>query len=352
MKQGLLNNEAVVPPMQHMSLSSQAAAPSAPTWDQVQGAMSEERSTNNNATINNNTIPPLAERVQQMAMAQPSMPHQPHFDPDNHNSHRQHSGMHQPMQRPMGSMVRQPVLDGPTLLSGLSHIRIREKIRLSQILFGWERPNVYQIEDFHGQEGHPLIFANEESSCCERQCCPAGVRGWEMDISLNGGHQGAIPYLRFRKPTACACCCSCRPVLEVHDMQHNFIAGTIENPCECCGMRYIIKDNTGTPVLEVHGSCCQPGFCCRCPCDPCRHIEFDVKDIHSGEVVGCIRKTWGGFVRDIVSDSGLFEVEFGKVAHPQFKGLLIACALFISEEYFTRGGGEQRTDSFAMALLR
>ena len=50
-------------------------------------------------------------------------------------------------------------------------------------------------------------------------------------------------------------------------------------------------------------------------------------------------------MRDIVTDAGVFEVEFGKVRSPQFKGLLIAAALFISEEFFTRGGEEQRDDS-------
>lgn len=110
-------------------------------------------------------------------------------------------------------------------------------------------------------------------------------------------------------------------------------------------MRYILKDASGAPILEVHGTACQLGFCCRCPCGPCATIEFEVRDYNTQEHVGQIRKTWGGVVRDWVSDAGLFEVEFGKVAHPHVKGMLLATALFLSEEYFTRGGNEQRSDS-------
>lgn len=263
---------------------------------------------------------------------------------------------HMPMviQPPQGIIVQQqPVyMDGNALLSQLNHIVIREKIRLIQVLVGWERPNMYQIEDKNGQVGHPLIFAEEKSGCFERQCCPNGVRGWEMNIKINGGVSGQIPYLHFKKPTACACCCYCRPVLEIFDSQNDYLVGTIENPFECCAMKYIIKDNNGVEVLQVRGHSCQPGMICRCPCGPCRNIEFEVTDINTGEQVGMIKKAWGGVMRDWISDAGLFEVEFGKVRHPQFKGLVVACALFLSEEYFTRGGQDQRDDSLLGVFSR
>ena len=62
-------------------------------------------------------------------------------------------------------------------------------------------------------------------------------------------------------------------------------------------------------------------------------------------MVGHIRKTWGGVVRDWITDAGLFEVEFGKVRHPQFKGLAIACALFLSRR--SRAVTKERGDSIA-----
>ena len=55
-------------------------------------------------------------------------------------------------------------------------------------------------------------------------------------------------------------------------------------------------------------------------------------------------------MRDYISDAGVYEVEFGRVTAPQYKGLLIATALFLSEEYFTRGGMEQRDHSLLGAL--
>ncbi|CAD7956760.1 unnamed protein product [Amoebophrya sp. A25] len=251
--------------------------------------------------------------------------------------------------------------NGYQLLSSLQRIVIKEKVRLSQLLLGWDRPNVYRIVDAnpfssapHLADGPTLMFARERSDCCSRQCCPSGVRGWEMELTLanSGGGRyddaaGETPYLYFKKPLACACCCLCRPELEMFDMETRQLAGVITNPFSCCGMRYIIHDNMRNPVLEVRGSVCQCGMCCRCPCDPCKTVTFDIVDFNTKEKVGAIMRQWGGFMRDCFAggDAGVFEVEFGRIAHPQFKGLLIACALFLSEEYFTRGGEEQRDAS-------
>jgi len=55
--------------------------------------------------------------------------------------------------------------------------------------------------------------------------------------------------------------------------------------------------------------------------------------------------------RNEVSDAGLYEVEFGQVRHPQFKGLVLACALFLSEEYFTRGGQSQRDNALLPNIM-
>ena len=50
--------------------------------------------------------------------------------------------------------MQQPTLDGHSLLNRLNHIVIREKIQMMQVLLGWEKPNVYQIEDKFGAQGH------------------------------------------------------------------------------------------------------------------------------------------------------------------------------------------------------
>lgn len=257
----------------------------------------------------------LPPQHQQQALVQPppqQMAHQPLLP----NQQQQVVLMPVPVQ------IVQPgfqyVLDGHQVLSALTHIVIREKIRMLQVLVGWERPNVYQIEDRNAVEKHPLfscaalaprqnenigpkkygnihpnfraekimektvfmrkkptnivsgscttgplLFAEEKSHCLARQCCPSGVRGWEMNIRVNGGAAGQIPFLHFKKPMACACCCFCRPVLEIYDRsqgQGNYLVGTIENPFVCCNMQYEIKDNTGVAVLRVRGHACQPGM--------------------------------------------------------------------------------------------
>mmetsp|Transcript_25433 Transcript_25433/g.64062 ORF Transcript_25433/g.64062 Transcript_25433/m.64062 type:complete len:365 (+) Transcript_25433:754-1848(+) len=310
-------------------------------------------------------------------------------------------------QPPPGTMIIPPdqqlpppsSVTGYQLLQQLTQVTIREKVRLSQIFFGWEQANQYQIEipsvnanrvpgmDNGNTPGTVVMYAHEKSGCFQLQCCPAGVRGWEMTVSMNSPANPAmqppfpgmnptgttaaagaqlsalagwqppsainplLPYLYFKKPTACACFCCCRPHVEMWDLQLNTLAGMITNPFECCGMRYLILDNLKNPVLEVHGSSCQPGMCCACPCDPCNKIVFHVKDLATGEKVGEIRKTWGGFLRDwVAGDAGVYEVEFGAVQHPQFKGLLIATALFLSEEYFTKSGTEQRDNSILNAF--
>ena len=80
---------------------------------------------------------------------------------------------------------------GTDMLDRLEGVVIREKVRLSQILLGWEQPNVYQIEERNPyatssgmSRGAPLLLAQERSDVCSRQCCPSGVRGWEMEVMI------------------------------------------------------------------------------------------------------------------------------------------------------------------------
>ena len=62
------------------------------------------------------------------------------------------------------SGVRQQI-DGNMLLQSLDHVVIREKIRMSQVVFGIEQANIYAIEAKHGPyAGLPVMYAKERSN--------------------------------------------------------------------------------------------------------------------------------------------------------------------------------------------
>lgn len=116
---------------------------------------------------------------------------------------------------------------------------------------------MYQIESKY-QPGIPLVYAQEKSDFLSRQCCPAGTRGYEMDLHLHGG-SFLLPHLRFQKPFACPILCACRPEMDVYDTQNNYLAGRIVNNFRPFGMNYTVFDSNNQPVLSIHGNDCQWG---------------------------------------------------------------------------------------------
>ena len=159
-----------------------------------------------------------------------------------------------------------------------------------------------------------LACSQPESSCFMRQCCGA-QREFNLDIYMRdrmNPEEGRGPILShaFRPFKCCEFVCFNRPEMFVKNASNQHI-GHVFNPFTCCSWdvdvsgpaehRYdngevdpeAAKAIAGTP-WKLSATCCQLGIYCRCPCDPCKRVIFEIKDSEDN-VVGelqCVARQW------------------------------------------------------------
>lgn len=65
--------------------------------------------------------------------------------------------------------------------------------------------------------------------------------------------------------------------------------GKVSQPWYCCDRGLKIHDAQDKELYHIKGSCCQLGFCCKCPCESCQTINFEMLDAN-GTQVGIVQK--------------------------------------------------------------
>merc|ERR1740123_1887142 len=127
-----------------------------------------------------------------------------------------------------------------------------------------------------------------------RQLLEGESRPFSMDIALlTGPGMPPQPFVHMERPFACTCLCFNRPEVFITNAQTGQAIGSVSDPFACCQMTFDIKDEQGTPVLEINHSVFDCALCCwGCPCG-CQEVTFDVNDKTSGTTVGTITKRLG-----------------------------------------------------------
>ena len=143
---------------------------------------------------------------------------------------------------------------------------VEQKVEMLEVFTGFETENRYAIyltgpDCQRGATQMPYFYAVEKSECCHRNCCGSD-RGFEMDII--GPDGGVAMHLdRPFKCSSCGCGCCLLPEMSIQDGMGNLV-GSVQNRFECCGDLFDILDQSGIPVLTIHGECCQIGKFCPC----------------------------------------------------------------------------------------
>eukprot|EP01029_Cantina_marsupialis_P017216 TRINITY_DN3863_c0_g2_i2.p1 TRINITY_DN3863_c0_g2~~TRINITY_DN3863_c0_g2_i2.p1 ORF type:complete len:153 (-),score=4.27 TRINITY_DN3863_c0_g2_i2:16-474(-) len=70
--------------------------------------------------------------------------------------------------------------------------------------------------------------------------------------------------------------------------------GSVLSPFKWCNIAYSIVDENQKPIYFITGDRFQPSICCRCPCDPFKNVEFEIRNVENTETVGLISKRWNG----------------------------------------------------------
>eukprot|EP01066_Platyproteum_vivax_P006031 Platyproteum_vivax@DN187_c0_g1_i3.p1 len=229
----------------------------------------------------------------------------------------------------MGMMMP---LDGYSIIANLPKVLIKEKMKLLEVLTDIEMNNAYSICTMEGAE---LFVANENSTCCERNCCLKDCGPFRFDISMiQGPGMPRVNLWHAERPCTCTCCCFNRPKLHITDCLSGNTLATLIDPFACCNLTFNIEDASGERLLRANGGCCQWGLCCPCPCGPCAKVLFKIEDAKSGDEIGTITKVVPGCCKFLISDADNYEVEFGAISNPQWKAIVICLAIFMDFRYF------------------
>mmetsp|Transcript_60079 Transcript_60079/g.69597 ORF Transcript_60079/g.69597 Transcript_60079/m.69597 type:complete len:346 (-) Transcript_60079:216-1253(-) len=219
---------------------------------------------------------------------------------------------------------------------------IKQKFNVLEALTGCDMENRYLIfpanQQGDGKKGKALFKAKEKSGWCSRQCCHPDCRPFKMDVlheykDLEDGD----PFLALDRPYTCTFLCCNRPYMTVqrNEAGQNENLGVIKAPWTCYDHQVDIYNGGDDLRYKIVANCCQLGFWCKWPCDPCQNIDFEVRN-SGGEVVGSLKKFSQGCIKASFDEasSSQFTLVYPPNCDPRDKALLIAATLLIDFRFF------------------
>ena len=177
---------------------------------------------------------------------------------------------------------------------------------------------------------------NEQSSGCARCCLSANSRPVKIimrhviSFQQYDGDMAKV-FINVDKPCKCACCCFCRPYMDVRLADNGQQLGIISEPCTCCDVDMEVLDTAGNLRYDINGDCCQLGLCCGPSLKKLANVNFEIKE--NGYTVGAIRKLTSS-IGEFFTKADSYEVVFPEKATPSEKLLLILATLMIDYQNF------------------
>ncbi|CAH1776140.1 unnamed protein product [Owenia fusiformis] len=285
--------------------------------------------------MSQNTIQP----IQQQPGGNPPPPQQYEPAPVSQPIGMQPMGGQQPvsgqpqgfMEKPAGTAGCPPGLEYLTLIDQLL---VHQQVEMLEVITGFETKNKYQIKNSMGQQ---IYFAQEESSCCERQCC-GPQRGFIMHITDNSGKEVITCTREFKCCAGCCwcACCDCGAMTLKVEANGEF-CGMVRQTCSKWSPRYQILDAQDQTIFDIQGPCCV----CDGPCCPMDQ-EFMLLSSNTGDEVGKISKQYTGFVKEAFSTADNFGVNFPMDLDVKMKAVMIGAVFLIDFMFFEEkdNGGE------------
>jgi len=231
-------------------------------------------------------------------------------------------------------------------LANSTSVQIRQEVQLFEQISGCESPNRYYVFSQSPQGGMKLLFkCKEYSECCQRNCCPADAREFNMYIkhianASNLDENFSNNFINVNKPFKCTCCCLERPEMLVNFAQNNSPLGRIKQLFTCCDPEFNVYDNTGNKKYFITADCCQCGLCCKNNvCGKMSEVIFNIYP--SGNIsspCGSIIKKPANFA-ELITSADSYQVNFPVDATPNDKMMLIIAGLMIDYQYFEEKAG-------------
>jgi len=201
----------------------------------------------------------------------------------------------------------------------VDQLLVKQKVELLEAFTGFETANKYKVFNSLGQQ---VFIAKEDTDCCTRQCC-GPIRPFQINICDNGGQE----VINLDRPLRCQACCfpCCLQEMEVSSPPGTVI-GSIEQEWNILYPRFLIKDETGNPVLKIEGPFCTISCC--------GDVDFKVMSVENGNEVGMITKQWSGLIKEAYTDADNFGISFPLDLDVKVKATLLGALFLIDFMYF------------------
>lgn len=197
----------------------------------------------------------------------------------------------------------------------LDYLLVQQQMEVLELVSDYETENKYFVKNRWGQI---LFFAQEQSSCCARNCFQM-CRPFQMDITDIS--QRLVIHLD--QPSAMYCK---RINIQAPPGQP---VGSVQQNCSLSKPSLDVLDPAGQTVFLIQGPA---GFvlcgCCK------KNVPFQVLAADGVTEVGSICKVWSGFMQERVTDADNFAVTFPVDLDTRLKAVLLGACVLIDMVYF------------------
>mmetsp|Transcript_25589 Transcript_25589/g.26681 ORF Transcript_25589/g.26681 Transcript_25589/m.26681 type:complete len:339 (-) Transcript_25589:65-1081(-) len=230
------------------------------------------------------------------------------------------------------------------ILNSAQRLFIKQSLEWNDVMTYYTVPYKYLVYMKDNSQLINLFWAEEGSSCCERNCYNTGSRPFLMELyHMSGTMQGNTPSSKgplatvFEKRFTYNCCCIDIPKMYSKYLNRdgpNF--GKLERPFNCTGILFHIYDSSKEVKYSISGDYCQCGivYSGSCCFEPVKFYIYEGSEPKSDvEAVGMVIKQAMGY-HTLVTGEDNFEINFPQSANVEDKLNIIGVCFFIDYNIF------------------
>ena len=176
-------------------------------------------------------------------------------------------------------------------------IQLKQRYETQEDMTGCEFPNiyfVYKLDKNKRRKGDVVCKWMEKTNYLNRISFGA-CKGYNQNCynyspnDTSNNHMGQLA-LKCTKDCRCSYLCLNRQEMKcsVFDSGEEKYLGKVVDPYDCVNFIFLIYNDIDRKEYSIEASCCQCYFWCRCPCEGCDTVNFEIRDANNKNVLSDI----------------------------------------------------------------